>query len=165
MKYSSLAVANTFIDIAKKEDKLLTPMKLQKLVYFAHGWYLALEEKPLIHEQVEAWKYGPVIPTIYHEFKVYGTNGIKKQAYESQLDESFNIITTKPIVEDKETLEFLDKIWDTYGHFSGIQLSNATHEPDTPWSKTWGDGDIPQGTDINNDTIKEYFTKLAQESE
>jgi uncharacterized phage-associated protein len=61
MPYPAAAIANEFIKVAKRNGVLLTPMKLQKLVYFAHGWYLALLGKPLINEPVEAWKFGPVI--------------------------------------------------------------------------------------------------------
>ena len=55
--YNALVVANYFIDKAKAEGVSLTPMKLQKLIYMAHGWHLALYDKPLIDEQFQAWDY------------------------------------------------------------------------------------------------------------
>ena len=51
-------------------------MKLQKLAYFAHGWNLAIRNTPLINESVEAWKFGPVIPSLYHDVKGYGMEPI-----------------------------------------------------------------------------------------
>ena len=67
--YSAIAVANCFLDIADAQSRPITPLKIQKLVYIAHGWHLAIYEEPLIVELVEAWKWGPVIPLLYHEFK------------------------------------------------------------------------------------------------
>ncbi|HEY1718789.1 MAG TPA: type II toxin-antitoxin system antitoxin SocA domain-containing protein, partial [Verrucomicrobiae bacterium] len=59
--FKSIAVANRFIELAQKSDSKLTLMKLLKIVYFAHGWHLALRDKsPLIDDTVEAWKFGPV---------------------------------------------------------------------------------------------------------
>ena len=66
--YSALAIANFFLE----NHKSISPMKLQKLVYFAHGWNLAISNNPLIKEPIEAWDYGPVISTIYNEFKLFG---------------------------------------------------------------------------------------------
>src|SRR5215510_7158653 len=74
--YDSKAAANWFLDLGQP----LTPMKLQKLVYFAHGWSLALTGVPLIKDAVEAWRYGPVIPALYHEFKHNGARPITDRA-------------------------------------------------------------------------------------
>jgi len=76
MPYPALAIANEFIKVARERNKQLTPMELLKLVYFAHGWYLALSGVPLINEPVQAWRFGPVIPSIYHAFKRYGSGPI-----------------------------------------------------------------------------------------
>ena len=55
MTYQAVAIANAFIDIGKQNNATdLTPMKLQKLVYFAHGWNLGATGRPLINEEVEA---------------------------------------------------------------------------------------------------------------
>ncbi|MCC7437458.1 MAG: DUF4065 domain-containing protein [Armatimonadetes bacterium] len=63
--YDSRIVGNSFLDIALKDGTALTPMKLLKLVYIAHGWHLGIMGKPLISDEVQAWKYGPVIPKLY----------------------------------------------------------------------------------------------------
>ena len=85
MYCSAKAVANHFLDLAERDGTTLNPMKIQKLVYIAHGWHLAIMEKPLIHESVEAWTYGPVIPDLYHEFKRWGNEGIRKRAAEVRI--------------------------------------------------------------------------------
>ncbi len=75
---NSIAVANAFLDLAKKSEEEITHMKLQKLIYIAHGFNLSNFDFPLIDEQVEAWRYGPVIRSVYDEFKSYGHDPITK---------------------------------------------------------------------------------------
>lgn len=53
MTVEALAIANEFIDLAAEREEQLTPMKLQKLVYYAHGWWLGLTSQPL------AWRGNP----------------------------------------------------------------------------------------------------------
>ena len=76
-----IAIANYFIKKPFEDGTELTPMKLLKLVYAAHGWHLDLAGEPLIGERVEPWKYGPVVPSAYDEFKDYGDRNITKLAY------------------------------------------------------------------------------------
>nr|WP_256351506.1 type II toxin-antitoxin system antitoxin SocA domain-containing protein [Pseudomonas gingeri] len=54
-------------------------MKQQKLVYYSHGWHAGYTDQPLINEAVETWQYGPVIPSLYHEFKRFGSGEIVKK--------------------------------------------------------------------------------------
>ena len=75
--YPSAAIANEFLTLSFSDQKLVSPMKLLKLVYLAHGWHLAIKGKPLIDEQIQAWDYGPVIQNLYHEIKGFGCAGIK----------------------------------------------------------------------------------------
>ena len=155
MSYSAIQVANTFLDLAKSEKETLSVMKLLKLVYLAHGWNLAITDSPLINEPVEAWQYGPVVSSIYHEFKCYGNEPITDKAISwSSFNESV----------PKESFEYsvVEKVWNVYKQFTGIQLSNKTHEPNTPWSETWS-RETPRGTDISNDVIKRHFKGLATE--
>ncbi|MFC0184306.1 Panacea domain-containing protein [Pseudarcicella hirudinis] len=78
--YSALAIASKFIDLGIQSGKPVSPMKLQKIVYFAQGVHLARYQKPLIDEAVEAWTYGPVIPSLYHTFKHLGNSPIVESA-------------------------------------------------------------------------------------
>lgn len=89
-------IANYFLGIADNNGKPISPMKLLKLVYYAHGWHLALSGNPLIKENVEAWRFGPVVRCLYDEFKIWGNGPIRKRAtsvdnmgnvHESQLPE------------------------------------------------------------------------------
>ncbi len=125
MTYTPITIATYFLQ-KEKDNRTITPMKIIKLVYIAQGWYLALKNgNSLISENAEAWKYGPVIPSLYDRFRTWGS---------SVISEIPNIDTSIILKED---LEVLDDVWNNYGDKSGIQLSGKTHEPNTPWSKTW----------------------------
>lgn len=159
MSYPALAVANYFIDKANVENTPLDHLKLQKLVYFAHGWNLAVRAEPLIDEPVEAWKYGPVVSSLYRTFRVYGNdlvteNGVQMTALGPRV----------PNIEfgDSDTRELLAKVWEVYQGFSGVQLSNMTHEPDTPWDRTWRKSRRSGEEPIANDLIREHFLEKAR---
>ena len=73
MAYSAIAVANAFIEMGLRgELSQLTPMKLQKLLFYTQSWHLFYNDgQPLFNDDFERWPYGPVIPSIYHELKTY----------------------------------------------------------------------------------------------
>ncbi len=151
--YSPKQIANYFL-ANYSDGKNITPMKLIKLVYIAHGWYLGITDNALIDENPEAWKYGPVIPSLYHRYKRYGNAPIEKY-------------NGTPTLGNKEDENFLDKIWEVYGQYNGIELSAKTHQEDSPWSCVWN-------TIKNNDYfslqipdtyIKEHYKYLLKQNQ
>jgi uncharacterized phage-associated protein len=165
--HSTAAIANWFLDRAKAEGKTLDPMKLQKLIYFAHGWYLALTGNPLIDEHPQAWNYGPVIPTIYHEFKRFGRGPVTELAFDLEPmsipageDWRKYLLRRKwhePKIDDPETQEFLDQIWKVYGDMSGVQLANLSHVPDGAWDRAYKSAGGKRNVAISDDLIKAEF--------
>jgi len=168
MTYSSKAVANYFLDLAKASRNPVTPMKIQKLVYMASGWHIALTKgESLINEQVEAWKYGPVIPSLYDEFKQFGNDAITKLATEIDANGTTLSLTAPQVSNDDSYVKgLLDKVWEVYGTYTPYQLSNMTHQQGTPWYQTWHEdgGHVDMGTDIPKERIQEHFTRLASAS-
>jgi uncharacterized phage-associated protein len=160
--YKALHVANTLVDIATQNGgHQVTPLQLMKLVYFAHGWHLALGSEPLIQETIEAWKFGPVVRSLYHNFKEFGAGPIPAPLGEVDMD---TWDYTVPILQDNESLKvrtFLKKIWDVYGKFNGAQLSALTHEINSPWYVVWNNqgGKDRKFAQIPDNLIKEYFCK------
>lgn len=161
--YNPIAVANYFIGKAFGEGASITPMQAIKLVYIAHGWHLGVTGKPLIGESVEAWKFGPVIPSVYHAFKKYGRSPITNTA--STIGSSNESIC--PTVDDGEQSKLLDVIWDLYKNLSGEQLSALTHKAGSPWYRVWEDerGKNFRNAAIPNITIKEYYSNLLRNAE
>jgi uncharacterized phage-associated protein len=147
------AIANYFIGRALKDGVEMSPMKLQKLVFFAYGLYLAMKGKELFSERFEAWPWGPVISSLYHQLKSYGSRSIDQPVYDT---DPVTGEKTMPVIDAGETelLQFLGTFWDKYKGYTAFQLSNATHLPGTPWAKTIEE---KGGGVIDDPLIKEYF--------
>lgn len=161
MSYSAKAVANYFLSKYGKHG--ITPLKIQKLVYIAHGWYMAFYEDPLIDDEwAEAWRYGPVFPSLYHEFKHRGRMPIKDPAHETDVDLNERIPKIKP--QDERTPRLLDKVWEVYGGHTGIQLSDMCHRPGSPWDTTWNESGGRQNTNISDELIRDYYKALREKN-
>lgn len=173
MPYSPAKIANYFLDLADKSGKELSHLKLQKLLYFSHGWYLALsdEGRPLFASDIEAWPYGPVIESIYQQFTLFGKDPIvgfraHDLVYKSgEMDKekvhvNYNLEVVYLDDEEKKIIgPLLDRIWEIYSPLSAYRLAHLTHLPGTPWRKLFdeNDGIIPKNTVITNNDIREYF--------
>jgi uncharacterized phage-associated protein len=153
MAYPASLIAYAFVKKGIDEGKFVTQMKLQKLVYFAQGYHLAKYGSSLLKEQFQAWKFGPVVPEIYQDFKLYGSKLITDTA-------SF-----RPAVNDTNryqltdtAIETINYTWEVLKDFSAMSLSSWTHLPQTPWSKVYNPGE--KSASISNDDIKNYFEGL-----
>lgn len=142
-KYTSAHVANYFLSSACDENISMTPLKLMKLVYFSYAWYLYLTNNDLFNEEIQAWKHGPVIPSIFHEFKQYGLYGDIRGQYATYIDLSNEDapIPQKPIVNinELETNDALNSaicgVWFFYKKRSGDELEEISHSQTSAWSK------------------------------
>ena len=132
---------------SRAEDET-TPMHVIKLVYLCHGWMLGIFDRPLINEPVEAWRYGPVVPSVYHTYKAFRGNPI----------------TTVPIDQvdcfDEEESLIIDGVLEAYREYTPWMLSSITHQPNTPWAQVYSSG-IGHGAIVPNELIKEYYHKRA----
>ena len=164
--YDARAVSNHLLDLAERDGKKISPMKMQKLVYNAHGLCLAIYDRPLIDESVQAWTFGPVVQSLYHEFKKYGSGDITAKATKFDFTGpkfSYRIVT--PSIRDNcenpqltaQSIDLLEAVWETFGGLSAVQLSNLTHEPGTPWSVTVKENPGKKGVDIPDSLMKEWF--------
>lgn len=142
--YPAMQVANALI---KASNYSLSPMKLQKLMYFADGWVLALTGYKLINEKFEAWEYGPVIRHVYEEFSAFGGREIDKTT-----------ATQPEEIHEEGTVRLINTILEKYGSYSAITLSQMTHEKDSPWDISWKKG---KNTVISPEEMKSYFSKMT----
>lgn len=128
-----------------------TTMKLQKLLYYAQGWHLAWDEKPLFSSPIQAWANGPVVPEIFAQhrgrFEVSEWPSGNSQALSAS---------------EKETV---DAVLEGYGHLTGQQLGDKTHG-ERPWIEARGE--TPPGEkcreEISLDTMQDYFSGLDQDN-
>lgn len=156
--FNAKSIANYFIEQAAARGETISPMKLQKLVYYAHGWYAGYTDRPLINEAVEAWQYGPVIPSIYHEFKRFGSGCITGKAFE------YDALGVREaaVPSDPDVRAFLQNVYNSYSKYSGVQLSEMTHAAGTPWDVTWAAAKGMRGVDIPFATICEHFKNAVR---
>jgi len=159
--YKPSHIANYFLKRADREEIHITQLKLLKLVYIGYGWVLAVSDRELFDEQIEAWQHGPVIPSLYNEFKHFGKNPIDQLATEFDL-ESFELTTPEINIADIDANMILDKVWVVYRHVRAWALRGKTHEDGTPWTETYRNG-LGAGEVIDTGLIKKHFqTKIAE---
>lgn len=149
MAYSSAAVANAFIAIAHEAGECVSNLVLQKIVYFAHGWYLGLTGTLLVADEVQAWTYGPVFPLLYHSLRKYGAGPVTEQ-----------ILTFDAVPVDSEDFRFLRAVYDRYHSWDPGSLVALTHKPGSPWRRVGGAG---YNQVIPSQMIKEYYADQINE--
>lgn len=129
---------------ADAED-CISNLKLQKLVYYSQGFVMAIMNKKLFNENIEAWAHGPVVPELYHKYKSFGSCGINKPQNANY----------KTLDNFKCLKDIIDEVFQAYGQFSAWKLRNMTHS-ETPWLKT------PQNNIISDCLMVEFFkTQIA----
>ncbi len=134
------AVANQFILFGRDEAwvPIVDQLKIQKLMFYAQAWSLAMRETPLFEDDFEAWPWGPVIRPVYNQTSQYGRGPITGLIYEMSENLDNNRISLNFVhpagVHDQETKRFLQETWDVHKHLTGIQLSNSTHAEGEPWT-------------------------------
>ena len=154
--YSASIIAYAFVKKGIDSGNPISQMKLQKMVYFSHGLHLALHHRPLIKDAIQAWKFGPVIPEIYREYKLYGSGPIIdfKWAKNPFFPED------NPLKElDYDAIETINSTWAALSDWDAVQLSNWTHLDGSPWQKYYKEGVsdiiIPQAE------MEEYFKQYV----
>lgn len=153
-----VCVANFFLKKAAEENIPVTQLKLLKLVYFGYGWVAAILDRKLFDERIEAWKHGPVVSSLYHEFKHFGDKPVPELGVSYDLDTGQTTIPEIPAKEEDIRL-VLTFVWDIYKRYSAWVLRGKTHEIDTPWYLADKKGDMF----IEYERIKEYFHKKITE--
>jgi uncharacterized phage-associated protein len=145
-KLKATDVAKYFL-LCSDEDAgdLISNLKLQKLVYFAQGYHLALFDKPLFDDPIEAWTHGPVVPTLYKIYNRYGGSPIPRPTVD--LDRY-----------DSQTKEFLDEVYCELGQYSAWRLREMAHA-----GKPWIDAYNSKVSNlITNESMRAHFKKLLK---
>lgn len=143
MAYNVLEIANELLlktEAMSGGEEFMTNMKLQKMLYYQQGFHLAYFGTPLFDEDIEAWMYGPVVPSVYNNYKENGKGGI--------IPNKEKIFKFK---NEKEEALF-NEVFRVYGVYSALGLMEMTHS-EVPWKSTQtGEGNV-----ISKDKIKSFF--------
>jgi len=127
-------------------DESPSPMKLQKLCYYAQGFALA-EGEGLFPEDFQAWQHGPVVKSLYHKYQEFKWRQINNE------------------IEEPKTkhLSFLKDIVGAYGRYDGAALSTMTHR-ESPWIEARGGLSESAGSNevVSKDSMKKFFSGKLQ---
>lgn len=164
MPYDCRAIANAILDLSDQLRLQLTHMAVHKIMYYAHGWQLANSDTPLVRQEFEAWKDGPVQRLVWESLKVSGSSPVTCRATK------FDLVTRRfdEVYENikSDDLEFLQTIVCGYGNLHAFELSEMTHELGGPWDmvRNASKGRVSLGMFIPNSTIRDHFSKSVTAS-
>ncbi len=139
--FKATEVAEYILSICMQQKKPISNLKLQKILYYVQGYYLALTDTKLFNEDIYAWRYGPVVPEVYNKYRGYAGG---------------NIDSYSPIITDFEDQDsfIINYVIEKKIDIPVWELVEQTHE-EMPWQKVYnlyGDKSL-----IPADYIKAYF--------
>ncbi len=143
-------VADYFLSFSREHGDYLTNLKLQKMVFYAQAWYLAIFEKPLFDADFQAWVHGPVCPELYQRFK---------ECRWSPISENIDV----PVLPD-HIKDFLTQVFESYGQYSAYQLEQMTHQ-ESPWLEARGCIPLDENSSsvITKESMRNFYSAQIEE--
>ena len=149
-KMTALTLANYILTRAKNQGQSVTNLKLQKILYYVQGFFLAKFDRPLFPDEIQAWKFGPVVPSVYYEFSIFGPDELTI-SYDETIDNC-----------ESDEIQLIDSVIDEKLQHTSGDLVRATHSEE-PWLKATNGGNaIRPNIVINIDDMKDYFKKIMR---
>lgn len=132
--------------------KEITPLALQKVLYYAQGFYKAFFGEFLFDDDCEAWVHGPVYTKIYDKYKIFKSGNIQ-----ASMDYDVSDII------DDEKRKLLDVIIKCFGYYNGKALEKMSHY-ETPWMNARNGLPVNENSNniIEKDDIEEYFYRVKE---
>lgn len=129
----------------------ISTVKLQKLLYYSHGWSFALTNKPLFPDEIQAWKFGPVVVNVYANHR------------KARTVDSWNWGDPEKVPETQKRV--IDAVWETYGGLSPFKLADMTHQ-ETPYKVAWAKNPPGQlaGVQITDEEISKFFKGMRKKA-
>lgn len=144
-------LCNWFIQRANESGTPLNPVKLNHLVILADWWHLHRNGDFITNERAEAWASGPVLPSIYHEYKDEPPYSAIEHPSRRQ----------PPLEEETDIIPFLEHIWNVYGKYTAKQLARINTAPSSPWQQVQGKREEAEHQQITREHVEAYFQTLA----
>lgn len=138
----AIQIAKAFLKLSQPDTgDTISNLKLQKLLYYAQGFHLAIYDgRPLFEEDIIAWSYGPIVREVYDEYSELGSSAIPMP------DENIELTS--------EENELIGDVWSVYGQFSALKLMEMTHN-EMPWMTT------EKNSVISHEKLREFFKDLV----
>lgn len=155
MAADPVVVSNNILKRAFNEKVDISPMKLQKILYFLASEYKKVTGINLFPEQFQAWQYGPVLYSVYSEFKNNGARPIRSYGKDSA-GKSY-------VLSESDNPTFracLDVVWNATKGMTAAQLSRITHTPGSAWDGVYGEGTYIGDEEVGNDNTYRQLLAL-----
>lgn len=161
MTYDVRSIANFVLDIAADEDREVSNLVINKVVFFLHANYLVQFERPLVSAKVEAWNFGPVFRELYKEFKEFGDLPIQKRA--RRLNPETGERETCGYTLGQEERQFLEAVVRKHIRLTPGALVALSHERGGPWDQVWNyDTATNASMSISNEIIRAWYENAAR---
>jgi uncharacterized phage-associated protein len=148
MAHAALSIAKFFLAIPDKDSgELISNLKIQKLLYYAQGYHVALHgvARPLFTDRLYAWKHGPVVKNVYNHYASYKSGALPQAKFVTAMEPN--------------TREFLNEIYRTYGKYSAWALREMTHR-EAPWLKNYNSDELD--IEIPLSDLHSFFSKYVK---
>jgi uncharacterized phage-associated protein len=150
--YRALDIARYIIAVAYENGDIITNLKLQKLLYYAQAWYMVHHDgKKLFNDDIEAWKHGPVVRSIYDKYKRYGNGLIDKE--ELCEDNAFGLAQCD--------CEFINGFLSEFMQYTASVLVNMIHRED-PWLDAFDKDDQMHSDVISPDSMYRFYKDMYE---
>ena len=145
MSYDAMEVARYIIYHEEQAGRPVSNLRLQKLLYFIQAKFLIVKHAPCFMERMEAWDFGPVVPTVYHQYRYYGGGIIPFQG-----NPSFSF--------HQDDQKLIDMMLDDCSRHSTSALVEKTHQQD-PWKNAYASSQMGLDDEISINSIYKYFVE------
>lgn len=145
--YTATAVAKYVINRCNVRNSPITNLKLQKILYYIQGYFFKYLGEAAFDDNIESWRYGPVVPSVYYEYCSYVSNEIQANY---DLDDD-----VQKISKNKNDCKIIDRVVDACETLSAVALVNKTHQ-EAPWANSHEDG-LYSATVISTESIRDFF--------
>jgi len=150
--YDSKINRGLFLEQASEVGNFVSHLQLQKLVYYAQAWSLAIRNEELFSEDFEAWIHGPFLPSLYADFAKHKWKPIEPPQNRNKLSD--------------ELEQFLSEVFHVFGKYTGYELELMTHQ-ERPWQEARGDIPADQASTekIQKKSMKVFCFNLTKNNE
>lgn len=152
-------IANLWILLCNENETAISPLKLQKLLYYTQAWHwVYFDSADIFTELPQAWVNGPVYPDIYERFKaigIYDKLTISNTKIEKSLTDCIQDVNL-----DTEQQQFFYALYKHYGLMSNNKLVFLTHS-EAPWcvAREGLSPFEPSQNIITKDIIEGYYSE------
>lgn len=160
--YDVLDISRYVINYSNQENYDISNLKLQKLLYFIQAYFLITKKAPCFKEDIEAWDFGPVVPSAYYKYRLFGGSNIPSITTYTIIEKNSDDISQSKIKSakyDKACIascdaKLIEDVINKFSNYSASDLVEITHRQN-PWKNAYENG---RNTIITIESIRSYFS-------